>query len=81
MVPEDQVLAQDYELIASTIVPYCDIILCETMSCIREAMGACKVATKYNKPIWVSFTINDDPRGELRSGESIIDAVTAIKNV
>lgn len=50
------------------------------MSCIREAMGACKVASQYNKPIWVSFTINDDPRGRLRSGESIIDAVAAIKD-
>jgi len=54
-----------------------DIILCETMSTISEAVAAVSIARKYSsKPVWVSFTLDSET---LRSGESIVSFVEAVK--
>ena len=81
MVPENDILERDYELIASTIGPYADVFLCETMSSIREALGACRVADKYGKPIWCSFTLGVSTECQLRSGESLKDAIEALGEI
>jgi len=81
MVQVDEILERDYELIASTIEPYADIFLCETMSSIREALGACRVADKYEKPIWCSFAIGESEECLLRSGERMKDAIEALGEI
>lgn len=81
MVPEDKILERDYELIASTLAPYSDIFLCETMSSIREALGACRVADKYDKPIWCSFALGESSECLLRSGEFLKDAIEALGEI
>ena len=77
LVESKEVLDKDYAFITKTIEPYVDIFLCETMSTIEEAVAAGTASSKFNKPVWISFTLSeyDTNLGDLRSGESIIDAV------
>lgn len=66
-----------------------DIILCETMSCIKEAICACRQARKIapEKMLWVSFTLDDTlskaNHGNclLRSGESLEVSVKSLINI
>jgi S-methylmethionine-dependent homocysteine/selenocysteine methylase len=65
-----------YTLIGTTLVPYVDLFLAETMSCIREAIMAIHGVQHLGKPIFVSFTLRKDSC--LRSGESLNDAIQAL---
>ena len=54
-----------------------DVMFCETMAIIAEAMAAIDAAKECGKPVYVGFTVNDDGSNTLRSGERLEDAVTA----
>lgn len=77
LVESKEVLQRDYAFITKTIEPYVDIFLCETMSTIEEAIAAGTAASKFNKPVWISFTLSEyeEHLGNLRSSESVVDAV------
>jgi S-methylmethionine-dependent homocysteine/selenocysteine methylase len=51
------------------------------MSSIREAKCAATAASAANMPVWVSWTLHEDASGNLRSSESIADAVLAVVGV
>lgn len=55
-----------------------DVLLCETMSCVREAIAAVQAAVHVapSLPIWVAFTVNES--GDLRSGETLEEAQLAL---
>ena len=57
-------------------MPYVDIFLCETISSIQETKNVLKALDLYNKniPIWLSWTLKEDKKNVLRSGESIEEA-------
>eukprot|EP00658_Telonema_sp_P-2_P081990 TRINITY_DN8553_c0_g1_i1.p1 TRINITY_DN8553_c0_g1~~TRINITY_DN8553_c0_g1_i1.p1 ORF type:complete len:242 (+),score=38.52 TRINITY_DN8553_c0_g1_i1:213-938(+) len=44
---------EDYRLIAQTIAPHCDVLLCETMSSAAEAKAACTAAAETGLPVRV----------------------------
>lgn len=71
---------KQYEIIAKSIAPYSDLLLCETMSTADEARAAVTAAVSTGLPIWVSWTLNEN-KPVLRSGESIKDAVEAVQRV
>lgn len=75
---EDNV--KDYMVIAKSIAPYSDLLLCETMSTVDEARAAVTAAASTGLPIWVSWTL-DENKPVLRSGESIKEAFAAVKSV
>ena len=54
-----------------------DVMFCETMAIITEAMAAIDAAKECGKPVYVGFTVNDDASNTLRSGERLEDAVNA----
>jgi S-methylmethionine-dependent homocysteine/selenocysteine methylase len=59
--------------------PYVDLWLAETQSSIAEATAAAEAVAGDDRPLWISFTLDDDP-GEaprIRSGESVTDAAAA----
>ncbi len=58
-----------------------DIFLCETMASITEATSACAAALESGKPVWVALTVSDTNFGQLRSGESLSDAVAALTSL
>jgi S-methylmethionine-dependent homocysteine/selenocysteine methylase len=63
---------------AQLLAPHVDLILCETMSSAEEALAAATGASVTGKPVWVSWTIADEGKPVLRSGESIEQACQAI---
>jgi S-methylmethionine-dependent homocysteine/selenocysteine methylase len=69
-----------YKEIARCLAPHVDVLVCETMSTVDEARAAATAAATTGLPVWVSWTL-DESRPILRSGETIQDAVDAIKSV
>ncbi|WP_038361942.1 homocysteine S-methyltransferase family protein [Bosea sp. UNC402CLCol] len=71
------------EVLVDALLPSVDHFLAETQSCIAEALAACAAVRPTGKPIWVSFTLQDDgTAGEapaLRSGEGVAEAVAAVR--
>jgi len=64
--------------IVSTLIeglePFVDIWLAETLSCLDEAQLVGELLARDVRPLWLSFTLNDEVPAQLRSGESIADA-------
>ena len=84
LVGDDDELTAGYNMIVEAVAPGSDILLCETMSCVREAAAAAKAADKAGLPVWVSYTLNEDGSGRLRSLETIdaaVDSLSDIKNL
>lgn len=65
-----------YKTLIEGLLPYVDIFLCETISSIQETQNVLKALDLYNKeiPIWLSWTLKEDKKDLLRSGESIEEA-------
>jgi homocysteine S-methyltransferase len=57
-----------------------DVWLAETQSSIAEIQAVHAALDGNAKPLWISFTLDDEPEGDtpvLRSGESVSEAVSA----
>ena len=69
-----------YRRIALSLLPFVDIFLAETMSCLAEATWALEaaIAVSADLPLWVSWTVQQD--GCLRSGESATEAIRSLLN-
>ena len=72
----------DYRQIVAMDADRVDLFLCETMSTAAEAKAAATAACESGKPVWVSWTLADEPGPDgvarLRSGETIADAAAAL---
>jgi len=76
--PEYDAMLESYDKIVAIQAPHVDVFLCETMSSIAEAKAALVAAKKSGLPVWVSLTVEDNDKGLLRSGESLVDAVAML---
>ena len=65
-----------YKILIEGLLPYVDIFLCETISSVQETQNVLKALDLFNKeiPIWLSWTLKEDKKDLLRSGESIEEA-------
>lgn len=63
---------------AQILAPFVDMFLCETMSSGIEGFAAAKAACSTGMPVWVSWTLHEDRSGNLRSGESVQEAVNSL---
>jgi S-methylmethionine-dependent homocysteine/selenocysteine methylase len=70
-----------YEEQAALLAPYCDLMLCETMSSASEAVAAATAAARTGLPVWVSWTLHEDNSGHLRSGETVTQAAKALSHL
>jgi S-methylmethionine-dependent homocysteine/selenocysteine methylase len=66
---------------AEILEPYVDLFLCETMSSGEEGRAAATAASEFGKPVWVSWTLDEDRSGRLRSGETIAEAAAMIADL
>lgn len=66
--------APAFEEVARGQADYVDLYLIETMSSLGAARGAVMGAKVPGKPVWLSFTVDDDDGTVLRSGEPVQDA-------
>ncbi len=60
------------------LAPYVDVWLGETLGCVAEARTVRDAIDRVgagDRPLWISYTLDDHHPGTLRSGESIGDAV------
>jgi S-methylmethionine-dependent homocysteine/selenocysteine methylase len=76
----DPALSRDIlAVLVAAQAPYVDVWLAETMSSIAEAEAAAAVvgASGSMAPLWISFTVDDHDGSRLRSGESVVAAVSA----
>ena len=66
---------------AGLLAPHVDLLLCETMSSAAEGRAAARAACRTGRPVWVAWTLHENRSGNLRSGESIGDAVKALEGL
>ncbi len=72
--PGKNIAKKEYQEIAKWLdESNIDIFLIETMNSIQEAEICIKECSKYNRPIWVSFSLLD--KKKILSGEKLIDAI------
>ncbi|GAC30721.1 homocysteine S-methyltransferase family protein [Brumicola pallidula] len=69
-----------YRCLVELQSPASDLFICETMSSITEARAACTAALESGKPVWLALTVSDDNPEQLRSGESLKDALQALES-
>jgi S-methylmethionine-dependent homocysteine/selenocysteine methylase len=70
-----------YERMADALAEHVDVLLCETMSTAAEAATAAAAVAETGLPVWVSWTLADDTRGVLRSGEALAEATAALADL
>ena len=68
-------LKSEYQQIAAVQAPLVDVILIETISNSKEARAATEAALESGKKAILSFTLSDEKPTELRSGETLEDAL------
>lgn len=73
------------KIIVDTLSPHVDLWLGETVSSINEAIIVADAICGDARPLWVSFTLQDDEDAKnkapcLRSGELVVNAVEAVIN-
>jgi S-methylmethionine-dependent homocysteine/selenocysteine methylase len=81
LVGEHDAILRDYRWMAEILAPRVDILLCETMSSAREALAAATAATKTDREVWVSWTLQGDQPDHLPSGETVREAYEALAHL
>ena len=82
LVASNSELSMSYVEIVNEIKLHSDLLLCETMSSIRESKIAAQAASNASTlPVWVSWTLHEDGSGNLRSGESITEAIQQLGEI
>ncbi|WP_038149209.1 homocysteine S-methyltransferase family protein [Tolumonas lignilytica] len=69
-----------YRVLIAAQEPFVDHWLAETQSSIAEIQAVRQALGEQSKPLWVSFTLDDEPtagQALLRSGETVTAAVSA----
>lgn len=79
VVPSAEVCLDQYRSLVAIQKDGIDLVFCETMATIREAVAAVTAAREADLKTIVSFTIDDDNPTQLRSGETLADAVKAVQ--
>jgi S-methylmethionine-dependent homocysteine/selenocysteine methylase len=76
LVPSQDEAAPVYAALVQALDPFVDLYLCETMSTADEAFNAASQAKQLGggKPVYVAWTLDEEPGKGLRSGESVVSA-------
>jgi S-methylmethionine-dependent homocysteine/selenocysteine methylase len=61
--------------------PFADLWLAETLSALSEAELVADLLREDDRPLWLSFTLNDDGAPLLRSGETVCAAALLARKV
>ena len=72
-----------YRRLVEALLPNVDAFVCETMSTAEEALNAASQAVAFGsgKPVYVSWTLNEQPGTGLRSGESVSQAMAKLAHL
>ncbi len=69
-----------YKEKVESIAPMVDILLVETVCSLKQAKGVLAATDYSNKPVWISFSVDDNDGTKLRSGENLEDVKAVINN-
>ena len=69
-----------YKEKVESIAPMVDILLVETVCSLKQAKGVLAATDNSNKPVWISFSVDDNDGTKLRSGENLEDVKAVINN-
>ena len=69
-----------YKEKVESIAPMVDILLVETVCSLKQAKGVLAATDNSNKPVWISFSVDDNDGTKLRSGENLEDVEAVINN-
>ena len=75
LTPENNEIIDFYNDLLEIMTGQVDIIICETMSSIREGKIACEIAKKGFDEVWLSWTTRGVDGSTLISGELLEDAI------
>ena len=64
-----------YSEIAQTLAPGVDVLLFETVPSVLAARACLAAGRHTDRPVWLSFTIDDEDGTLLRSGEPVSEAI------
>lgn len=78
LAPDSSQCLEQYRVLVAIQKDGIDLILCETLATIREAVAAVTAAREADLPTIVSFTLDDENPEKLRSGESLSNAIDAV---
>ena len=80
LVPAFDEAAPIYQRMVRAMADNVDLFLCETMSSAREARCAAEQALGHGggRPVYVSWTLAEEPGTGLRSGETVREAFAAL---
>ena len=85
LVPPDTEARPIYSKMAQALAPSIDLFICETMSSAREgrnaAMAAKREAATRGLPVYISWTLDEEPGRGLRSGESVETAFNTVADL
>lgn len=73
-------LVAEYRELMDLLEPSVDIYLAETLSTSQEARAVLTAAQGKNKPVWISWTLQDHASSTLRGQESIQQAIDSIRD-
>lgn len=78
LVPSEADCLDQYRRLIAIQKDGIDLVFCETLATIREAVTAVTASTEEGLSTIVSFTLDDNDPTALRSGESLSDAIDAV---
>ena len=81
LAPDFNACLDHYRAIAAEQAEAVDLFICETMGSIREGKAAAMAAIETGRPVWLSFTLDDNLNCALRSGEPLADAGDAVSDI
>lgn len=79
LLPDPDVAAAQFGHMAARLATRCDLLLIETVSSLREAVGALRGALGQGRPVWIAFTVEDHDGTRLRSGEPLEDIAALLE--
>lgn len=78
LLPEFSQAVGLYAEVAKILAPGVDILLFETIASVAAAKAALEAGRQTDRPVWLSFTVDDEDGALLRSGEPLSDAVAIV---
>jgi len=78
MVQNEEIMCQSYQAITHALAPGVDLFITETLSTIREARAAARAVAGYDKPFWLSMSLDKAADGTLRGGKGMQELVAAL---
>lgn len=75
LLPPHAVAVAQFGEVAGLLAPHVDVLLFETVPSIAAARACLEAGRKTDRPLWLSFTVDDSDGRLLRSGEAVAEAV------